>query len=564
MFVFSNRGSAAFALLVTALAVGLLLSPPSPALATTRHTPGHSKRCHEVHGRHKRCKAKKKKPHATTPTPPSLPGMPPVTETHSSLPGTPPVTEPPSEPQLQPAPPLAQIPPAKILELPEAGDQTLVVSGDESFAEGEFLTTPPSTEAPEGFLLKVVGSSSDGSTTVVQTEPGSIYEAVPNGEIDEDLEDLESAEPMNADARLLDGAAAPSKSGSSGTDVPFSKKVHCDNSAEFILSGALHTSIAPHLDLKWHKYLGIPVALDTAKATLDASVEAKTSGSVSASASCELEPITLLEPEWQTLVEVGAVPVPITIKVPIKLQARASVGGEVSMTATASAHGSLGVAYEDGGIKGIHELTEEASLEHHAEIDADLQVTTGPDFDLTGGWKIPFLGKVAAGFGVGLAAGPHLTYESAEEPPGRLCAHLNLHGSVSIYLPGKTLSAEDENLYDGDIKCVKWPDKFKIGGYYNEEGKGPALEEDTLDAGIHSVYTVGPDGEELENVSAHAELLPSGPGRCREFDEVEGEPGTRRGWVCNWTQPGAYTLTAIYEGNELVVPVIVSEGIYEE
>ena len=461
---------------------------------------------------------------------------------------------------MQPAPSLVGIPPGNILELPNAGDQTLIVSGDETFAEGDFLTTEPSTAAPEGFLLKVVSSSSDGSTTEVETEPGSLYEAVPNGEIDEDLGALSSAKPTNADARLLDRSETPSKMGSSDTDVPFSKNVHCQDSAEFALSGSLHTSMAPHLLLKWHKFLGVPVALDTARATLDASVEAETKGSVSASASCELEPVTLLEPEWTAVVEVGAVWVPVTIKVPIKLQARALVSGEVGMTVTASARGSLGVSYENGGIKGIHELTTEAGLEHHAEVNADLKATIGPDFDLVAGWKIPFLGRVAAGFGIGLAAGPHLVYESAEEPPGQLCAHLNLHGSVSVELPDKTLSAGDDNLFDSDIKCVKWPNKLKITGYY-EEGDGPVYEENTLDAGIHQVYTVGPNEEVLENVSAHAELLPSGPGLCQEYQD---EMGIRQGWVCHWTEPGTYTLKAIYDGGEVEVPVVVTAGIYEE
>jgi hypothetical protein len=51
----------------------------------------------------------------------------------------------------------------------------------------------------------------------------------------------------------------------------------------------------------------------------------------------------LLDPHWTVLVEVGPVPVPLTVDIPIRLEASSSASGAVHLKATASVAGSLGL-----------------------------------------------------------------------------------------------------------------------------------------------------------------------------------------------------------------------------
>jgi hypothetical protein len=546
----------------------LSLAPGSMAAGKNSHRKHPHAHCHKVHGKKaQRCKKQrqkgaKKKRGSGQPAPPNSGStsnpIPPAEEASANpeSPSDPGLTPPgPGGPELEPAPPVDQVAADLIEKLPGPGDSTLILSGSHTYLPGEYLTTPPSGEAPEGFLLKVVRSAIAGGATEVETEPGSLFEAVPNGEIDADLSGSTSTTPMNSDARRLRKAnAAAAAAGPREADVPFGENVHCESGAEMHLTGSLHASLVPHVDLEWHKFHGIPVSVDTAKATLDASVEAEAEAAVSASASCTLDPVTLLEPEWLAIVDVAGILVPVRVKVPVILRGSASVSGGVSVTATVGAHGSLGVAYEEGQLKGIHDLTDDATLEHHADLDADADAGVGPDVTIIAGWQIPGLGSLDATFEIGVAAGPRLHYASDASPPGSLCAHLNLHGSVTVDIPHAEITSGVKDLFDEDTKCVTWGAEITITNCSAFETGAAECEEDTIDAGIHQVWTVGEDGEYLENVSADANLVPGGPGLCTEYPDV----GTRLGWVCHWSEPGTFTLTAIYEGEELVLPVIVS------
>ncbi len=356
---------------------------------------------------------------------------------------------------MEPGPKLDQVPDADVVQLPSDSNPTLVVEGEHSYGPGQFLTAAPGAGAPEGFLLKVVSSTTAGGETKVQTEPGSLYEAVPNGEIDSSLGDLGSASAVVGRAGYGTGPSTGS-SGVSKRQVPFSKKVKCKGSAEETLRGSLTTEVGPHLLIAWHTDFGVPVDVDKARATIDASVEAEIEGSVAAEDECVLSPTTIAEPEWTTTIPVGDIPVPVTVAVPIKLSGLVKVGGSASAGVTAEAHGSFGLAYENGSVVGIHELSSEAGFDHDEEASAELEARVGPDVSITAGWTIPFLGKLAAGLGVGASTGLKLTYDSAKDPPGTLCAPLTITGSLSIYLPKKTISSGTKTLYDGDIKCIEW------------------------------------------------------------------------------------------------------------
>lgn len=357
-----------------------------------------------------------------------------------------------------PAPKVSKVSASQVLALPSKTSSVLVLSGSHRFIPGQFIAAAPAPGVPSGFLLKVISSHVSKGKTKVKEKAASLYEAVPNGQISASLADLGAATPQNRDARIFARAMrAASASASNSADVPFKEKVSCSASAEMTLSGALHASLTPHFDLKWHTFFGAPTGIDRARATVDANLSAEAEAAVSGTAGCKLDPITLLDPHWTVLVEVGPVPVPLTVDIPIRLEASASTSGAVHVKATASVAGSLGLEYHDGDIDGVHEFSSDAGLEHSVSASASAEAKIGPDITVEAGWHVPVLGELAAKVDTDVSSGVRLTYDPAQSRPGKLCVPLTVKGSIGLEIPVKgEIKAGPTTLLEKDIKCVEF------------------------------------------------------------------------------------------------------------
>lgn len=357
-----------------------------------------------------------------------------------------------------PAPKVSKVNASQVLALPSKTSSVLVLSGSHHFIPGQFIAAAPGPGAPSGFLLKVTSSHVSKGKTKVKEKAASLYEAVPNGQISTSLANLGAATPQNRDARIFARAMrAASASASDSADVPFKEKVSCSASAEMTLSGALHASLAPNFDLKWHTFFGAPTGIDRARATVDASLSAEAEASVSGAVGCKLDPITLFDPHWTVLVEVGPVPVPLTVDIPIRLEASASASGAVHVKATASVAGSLGLEYHDGDIDGVHEFSSDAGLEHSVSASASAEAKIGPDITVEAGWHVPVLGELAAKVDTDVSSGLRLSYDPAQSRPGKLCVPLTVKGSIGLEIPVKgEIKAGPTTLLDKDIKCVEF------------------------------------------------------------------------------------------------------------
>ncbi|MCB0869331.1 MAG: hypothetical protein KDB52_00720 [Solirubrobacterales bacterium] len=369
-----------------------------------------------------------------------------------------------------PAPKVSEVVSSSVQKLPSQGDMTLVLSGNRNFKAGEYLAAAPGDSAPDGFLLKVVSSSSSGGQTTVKVKPGSLYDAVPNGQLALATGDLQAATPQNGDAKKLLRALDTTGGASNYANVPFSKPVTCTGSGSMTLDGNFDASLAPNFDLKWSKRFGIPTGIDSARATVDASLSADASAELSAAASCTLTPITLLSPKFTFVVVVGPVPVPVTVSLPIVLEASASVSGSVTISADASVQGSIGLDYRDGDVSAVKEFSSDANLSHEVEAQANAEALIGPDIEVEAGWKIPVIGGVAAEVEINARTGLRLEYVLGNSPPGKLCVPLKLGGEVEFDTP---IGDIEKGLpeYSTDIKCVEFGGStFSIQGSIDAHG----------------------------------------------------------------------------------------------
>jgi hypothetical protein len=350
----------------------------------------------------------------------------------------------------KPAPEVFAVENSEVVELPDAGDPTLVLSGERLMAPGQFVTAEPGPGMPMGFLLKVTSSTAQGGQTEVETEPGALFDAVPTGELNVDLGDARTARPLNGDARLLSNAMR-----SVGDSAPFDELIDCSGDTEMELTGELTTELQPDIDLEWTSYLGVPTRIDLASVDLAASISAEALAEISAEGSCELETITLFEPEWQVFVPVGPVRVPVRVEIPFNVDAEASASGSASVSALASVSGSLGYEYRGGGFAPVRSFGWNADLGFDVTADASIEVSVGPEASITAGWSIPFLGKLAASLGASAKSGLDLSYDINATPPAEMCVPLTVGASATFFIPGfEDLVAGPATIFDDDLKCI--------------------------------------------------------------------------------------------------------------
>lgn len=353
-----------------------------------------------------------------------------------------------------PQPKVVRIAAKKVLRLPSRAKRSLVISGAHKLKPGEFLNAAPSEKVPAGFLLKVVSSKVAKAKTTVQVMPASLYEAVPNGSYALSLGNLASAQPNNAAAARLSRALASASAADEQASVPFLKKVECEGSGEMTLNGGLAVSLSPNLELAWGTIFGHPVRIERAKATVNASLSADAAAKLSAAAKCSLPEITLLEPSWTVVVPIGPVLLPVKIDVPITLNASAQAEGSVSISAHAGVQGTVGLAYDDGDVSPVHEISSDAALQHEVDAKASAQALLGPDITAKAGWEVPVLGGLAATVGVNAASGLRLSYDVGQAPPGKLCAPLKISGSLGFQIPVLGDIEGEKTIVDTDIKCL--------------------------------------------------------------------------------------------------------------
>lgn len=354
------------------------------------------------------------------------------------------------------APEVEAVETSEVQKLPTENDKTLILNGTHSYKPGDFIAAPPGEGAPNGFLLKVVSSTAANGKTTVSVKPGDLFEAVPEGQLALAAGSLETATPLNADARKL--TRSMRRSSSSYSTVPVDKQVACSGSgATFKIEGSFDHDIGPNFDLKWKKTLGVAHGIEKASATVDAYLNADRSLEVTAAASCSLTPVTLISPQFRFAVPVGPVVVPITVTIPIVLDASASVSGTAKISASASISGSLGLKYEDDGLSPVKEFNADANLEHEVEAQATAEAKIGPELQIEAGWDFPVIGGIAAEAEIDLKTGLRLTYDNASNPPGKLCVPFSITGSFKLNTPIK-----DFNLglptYNTDLKCVDFGD----------------------------------------------------------------------------------------------------------
>jgi hypothetical protein len=300
--------------------------------------------------------------------------------------------------------------------------------------EGQFLTAAPGRNTAGGFLLRVLSSKvSDGRTTVV-VRPATLYEAVPVGSLVVGPEDFSTAGSNNGLNQVHHGNYVPVRLMTSAIDrapewSPFSfpRWVHCENGKKIFLTGEVRRTLRPHFDLRWGRARSWRGIVQRASARVDGSIFAEAEAHASEDVRCEPKPIRIPGPKLIAIVQVGPVPVPVSVEVPLQVSASVMVSGEARVSVHAGIEGSLGVEYRPRAMYLIRAFHPKAGFDPLPEIKlaASGEALIGPAIWITAGWRAPALGRLAAKVGVEVFNGVHLTYDVSPKSALRTCFIMN-------------------------------------------------------------------------------------------------------------------------------------------
>lgn len=323
---------------------------------------------------------------------------------------------------------VAVVSPGNVTSAPATGQRgTVVVDGASSAKAGDVIAMGTGPNTPNGFLGKVSSVTQSGGQTKIETQPTTLLDAVPNGEIDTTVGSTQRG--------------AKGKSGvHRGQKKDISKLVSCDGGGSVELHGSVTVTPSVNFKAHWHwDWRPWKNGVDTASVTGTVTADAELAASAKAAASCSIEKTQIAVIELPPVdIQVGPVPVVLAPRIPIYV----SADGSVSTTLSAGVHGSVsataGLAYDRGDFNPIGSAS--ASWDY-----------TGPTVDATaelGGRIIPAFQLLlygAAGPELAFSTGLQLSADTEADPWWTLSAPLDLNASLKV--PLLDLESDDFNVY---------------------------------------------------------------------------------------------------------------------
>jgi hypothetical protein len=207
---------------------------------------------------------------------------------------------------------------------PPGRSGTLVYSGGNDVLPGQIVAINAGPATPDGFLGRVTSVKVVGAQTVISTIPTTLLEAVPNGSLDA------SASSVSASAARYSPRAHAAAT------------VTCQGSAGGQISRSVSFSAGITLKGSWSLLHGLQSASLRANASADASLKAM----LAAAGSCSLAKTAVLSfpgPSVDTFV--GPVPVVMTSRITVYVDASASVSASTTTSATAGISASAGIGW---------------------------------------------------------------------------------------------------------------------------------------------------------------------------------------------------------------------------
>jgi hypothetical protein len=327
--------------------------------------------------------------------------------------------------------------PSVVSSVPAPGRSgKLVYAGGNDVQVGQIVAIGAGAATPDGFLGRVTKVVDVSGATVVSTVPATLLQAVPSGSLDATARTVSASE-----ARVSPFAHA-------------SANVTCSGSLTAQITQSMSFSAGIALKGSWTLFGG----LQNASLTADASAKASLKAVAAAAGACKLKKTSVLSfpgPSVETFV--GPVPVVMTSKITVYLDADASVKASTTTSASAGFSASAGIGW--GKSRGFYPIRTFNSrfgfnpplLSANATVDANLTPT------------IDVLLYGAVGPQLALRSGLAFNADISKNPWWTLTAPVNLTASIAI--PPLKLSSPTLHVYQHSFSLANAAGPFGgVGG----------------------------------------------------------------------------------------------------
>jgi hypothetical protein len=285
------------------------------------------------------------------------------------------------------ASPVAAVAPSKVLAAPVPGvPGQLVLQGRPGVNPGDVVAAGIGPATPEGLLVKATAVTRSGAQTTVSTEPATLPEAIPNGELDLQLPGEPAAQVSASPLRRLAHA------------------LDCTNGRSAEAVGEASMSAGLTLSTKWRTPHRFALPKLTARFSGDVRANLRASASISGEAKCTMdrEPLFPAPIKLATFAtSIGPVPVAGIVYGQIYLSGSAEANGKIETSVSATAGATAGVEYDGQRFKPFGKLdksftasppTVSASGSVAASIAPAVDVRFyglgGPEIDYSAGLKL--------------------------------------------------------------------------------------------------------------------------------------------------------------------------------
>lgn len=284
---------------------------------------------------------------------------------------------------------------------------------------GDVLAAPPSPQAPDGLLRRVLSKTNSGGKIIVETESARITDAVENGTARESF-----VLTIAGQAAVL-GKGALLTGTESGLTITFT-----DFDVEGVrLNGSV--SVEPTLDLSL-------TIKDRQVADFQWSVRSTFTSSVSAKsptlAPGQLETFKSLGTRRITPVVlwIGVLPVVVTPRVEFRVGMRGEVTAEVSLGMQQKYATGMGGIYKDGRWTEIREFSDATTfdLPTKPKLEADFRLYAGPRFSLSFYGLTDLFNAYAALYGYGRVTSTPLAADTLWKLSGGVDGNVGLSSTV--------------------------------------------------------------------------------------------------------------------------------------
>jgi hypothetical protein len=277
-----------------------------------------------------------------------------------------------------------------------SGTQILTITDPTSpIATDEILASGPTTDRPDGYLVKVTHISTSGSTSIVTAEPATLAQALPDGSINLDalFSSLESVVSSNVSSNIrAQDSLSPRSVGSVGLSCSDGESVSVTPSLNFDFTGA-------NANVNWS------LSNTTANVSVDYSVASTLSISSQAQASCNAN-IPLIQVEGPPIVIDAGIPIELNGTFSSALTGTVSIGGALDQSLSATLNVGMSAGLPPSFSSTVFPESPAVTIGDSFASNIDLGVTANIGIEFYGGAGLSLDVGPALNFTVSPAATP--------------------------------------------------------------------------------------------------------------------------------------------------------------